>query len=433
LEVTSDAKVGARDLTITNSAGVSAKATGVFSVVQPAPVPAAFTVTSLTPTSVSQGKTVTVQLGGTGLTTGLTLTIAPYALGARVDGIVVAADGKSLTFNATASDTATLGWRDLVVKLSNGSSATLTHAFEVTAKPPAPDPLYLQSLSVSSVTAGQVVATTLVGTGLTSGMTVTLPNASGVSVESLVVAADGKSAAFNLVAASTATAGACDLVVTTASATASLAHAFDVVAAPVVPPPTPLTLSSLAATSVKAGQTVSTTLTGSGFTSGLTLTLAPSALGVRVENVVVAADGKSVAFNLIASSTATLGGRDLVVTTASGATATLAHAFDVLAATVTPPAAETLSAQSLAVTSLAVGQTMTTRLTGTGFSSGTTFVVGPSALGVTIVTKTWIDSHTWELTLRASSTARIGGRDLTLTNPDGATVTLASALTVVAP
>jgi len=126
-----------------------------------------------------------------------------------------------------------------------------------------------------------------------------------------------------------------------------------------------------------------------------------------------------------ATSTATVGGRDLVVTTTGGSTATLTSAFSVT----TPP----LTAQSLAVTSIKVNQTMTTRLTGTGFATGTTIVIGPTPLGLRISTLTFIDSNTLELTFVASSTARVGARDLTLTNPDGTTVTLSSAISVVSP
>ena len=383
------------------------------------------------------GTTATVTVTGTSFAATDTFVIGPSAMGVRITSTSFV-DKNSWQLTLALSATAKVGKRDLTVKNLAGTAVKASQLFsvEVDAPPPSTTPLSLVALSTNKVEQGKTVSVNLSGTGLTSGLKVSFaPSALGVRVDgSIVVAADGTSAVLSITATSTATVGLRDVVVTLANGSrATLAKALEVTAPPVVV--VPPTLTGLSPSSVEQGQSVTMTLTGTGLAQGVTVSFAPSALGLRVDGPITAsADGKTATLTVVATATATVGGRDLVVTGADGSSVTLGAAVSVTAP-VPPPvlAPELLTLNSLSVNTIKVNQTITTRLNGSGFVSGTTIGIGPSAFGLRVSAQTLIDSRTIEVTLVTTATAKVGGRDFTLTNPDGSTFALAAAIAVVAP
>ncbi len=383
--------------------------------------------TGVSPSRLVTGQTVAVTVSGTAFAASDMLTIGPAALGVRIASATYV-DAHTWNLSLVVSATATLGKRDLVITNAAGTKVTAGQIFSVEAASPPVTTLTLAALTPGVVEQGKTADVVLTGTGLTSGLTLTFaPTANGVRVDgAITVAADGKSATFKLAASAVAMLGKRDLVVTLSSgATATLARSVEVIApAPVA---IPLTASGLTPASLEQGKTVAVRLTGTGFTSGLAITFGSSASGLGVSGAItVSVDGTTADFSIVATDTATVGSHDLVIT-AGTASATLTQGVAVTAKPVV------LTVQGLANTTIKQGQTLTTTLTGTGFTSSTVIVIGPSALGLRISTQTFVNDTSLQLTFVASSTAKIGARDFTLSNPDGSTVTRSAALTVTAP
>ena len=166
------------------------------------------------------------------------------------------------------------------------------------------------------------------------------------------------------------------------------------------------------------GATRTVTIKGSGFQAGATVSVPGG--GVSVGTTTTTATQVKAALSI--SPAATLGSRDLVITNANGHAGTCAGCLTISA----PPAATTVSPGSIA----AGAKSLVVLVDGSNFAPGAKVVA--SGAGVTIKT-TVLSPSQLRLAVTAATTAGLGARDLTITNPDGGTTTCAGCLTVDAP
>ncbi len=250
----------------------------------------------------------------------------------------------------------------------------------------------MTAISPVSGPAAGGTAVTLTGTGFTTGATVTI---GGVAATNVIVVS-----ATSITAVTAAHApGAVDVVVTNLDGqSGSLANGFTFVAAPTVTAISPVVGPAAGGTAV--------TLTGTGFTTGATVTIG----GVAATNVVVVS-----ATSITAVTAAHAPGAvDVVVTNLDGQSGSLANGFTFVA----PPTVTSISP----VSGPAAGGTAVT-LTGTDFTTGATVTIGGvAATNVIVVSATSITAVT------AAHCA--GAVDVVVTNPDGQSGSLAERLHV---
>jgi YVTN family beta-propeller protein len=377
LIIASDATLGLHTVKVKTAAGMSAS------------LP--FTVNPPTP----QLTTLSAPKGVTGLTVHETLTGANFVAGGVVivtgGGITISnialVSSTSVTVDFGIAADATLGERNVTVSTVGGTSG----AKSFTVLPPIPT---ITSLSATTGVIGTAVSDTLTGTNFVAGATVNL-SGTGVMVSNVsVLSATSIAATFTI--ASDATLGGRDVTVTTSGGTSGL-NTFTVL------PPGP-TITSLSATAGVTGTTVSDTLTGTNFVTGATVNL--SGTGVTVSNVSVLT-ATSIAATFTIASDATLGGRDVTVTT-SGGTSGL-NTFTVL------PPEPTIT--SLSATTGVTGTTVHETLTGASFVAGGVVIV--TGGGVTISNIALVSSTSVTVDLVIADDAALGDRTVTISTVGG--------------
>jgi YVTN family beta-propeller protein len=259
--IAADAPLGTRTFTLTTAAGASG--TISFTVLPPVP-----TLSSLNPSTVVEGATVTETLTGTNFVTGAT-TVAVSGAGVAVSSVNVTS-ATSLTASFAVNSAADLGTRQVTVTTAGGTSAAQT----LTINPPAP---VLQKVDPNSGMASTTVHVTLTGTWFVPGATTISVGGTGVSVSNLAfpvqdpitssaVPGNGTSIQADFVISPTATPGAHAVTVTTVGGTSN-ALPFTVSA-----PPSPA-IGSFGANpaTIDLGQTSS--LVWSGITNATTCTI----------------------------------------------------------------------------------------------------------------------------------------------------------------
>jgi hypothetical protein len=172
------------------------------------------------------------------------------------------------------------------------------------------------------------------------------------------------------------------------------------------------TLTSIVPNSGARGTSVQVTLTGTNFTTnGTSVTVTTPGSGITVSNVIVQGP-TTITATFTISSTATLGAKNVRVTTVAGNTGTVAF-------TVVNPPAPTLT--SISPTSAARPgfgtRSVPVTINGTNFTTGTTVAVSGS--GVTVTGLSVNSSTQITATFRISSTATRSARSVTATNPGG--------------
>lgn len=345
--------------------------------------------TTVSPNVGLRGTTVGVTLTGTNFVSGAT-TVAVSGSGVSVNSVTVSS-ATSLTANFVIDAGAAPGARTVTVTTAGGTSS---RTFTVTLPPPT-----FTGISPTSGSQGRTVGVRLTGTNFVPGGTTIVIDGTGVSAVGINVTSSTELiAGFAIEAA--APLGPRNVRITTAGGTSS-ARTFTV-----DPPPPPPTLTGISPTSGSQGSTVPVTLTGTNFVSGATV--AVSGAGVTVSGVTVVS-ATSIRANFVIGSGATLGDRNVTLTTAGGTSGALTYTVN------PPPPAPTLT--SISPTSGNRATTVVVTLTGTNYSAGATVAISGS--GVAVHSVTVVSGTSITASFSINGTATLGPRNVTVTTSGG--------------
>jgi hypothetical protein len=406
ITISLSAAIGARDVTVANSApgGGSGTLEDAFTLINPVP-----TLTSIDPGAADRGTDETVVLQGSNFVSGVTT--VGFGPGITVTSTTVESSTQIRVEIKIGAGVET-GPRDVTITnpTPGGGSATLAGAF--TIGNPAPT---ISGMTPAVGFRGQTLTVRLSGSSFLSGVS-SVDFGSGITVNSIAIGTKTQME-VNITIALDAPAGSRDVSVTNPApggGTATETGAFT------VENPAP-TLASITPASGNRRQTLDVTVTGTNFLVGVTTCSYGSGITV---NSVSSVTLTQVTANVTIDPEAATGPRDITVTNAApgGGSATLAGAF-----TVTNPV-PTLSGVS--PSQAGRGSKLNVVLTGTNFLEGVSTVsFGPDIT----VNSTSISSST-QITVDISigASAATGGRNVTVTNaaPGGGSALLTGGFTV---
>jgi hypothetical protein len=405
VDASSGAPVGASDVTITNpDAGTAKKANAVTVNAHPA-------VSSLSPHTFGRGFDGTVTVSGAAFQATPSLIVGGTGV---VVANVVRVSPTELTATFTVASNAPLGDREVrAVNPDGGVSDACTACATIAAGPT------VSSISpAAGSNTGTANITNLAGTGFASNATVALERTGqpDVPLENVAVNPAGTmiTGTFDLSDSGGVPVApgpwSVRVVNPTDGGQAVLANGFTVTgSAPSV--------TAVAPASAIQGSQPTLALTGGNFAHGATVTV--SGGGVSVGAVVVNS-ASSVDAPINVDADAAVGARDVTVTNADGASGTCAGCLTITAA----PSIVSISPSSFGQGASNIAATIT------GADFQTTPTVGVSGSGVTVSSVTRLDASTIQLRVDVDPAAATGDRDLTVTNQDGGTTTMPSALTV---
>jgi IPT/TIG domain len=389
--IASTATLGARNVTVTTPAGTSNAVT--FTVVAP-PAP---TLTSIAPASEVRGTAQAVLLTGTNFVTGSTVAIAPAATGVSVSGVTVTSP-TTITATITSTLGAAIGNVNVEVITPGGTSNTVP--FAITGP-------VLTAISPASANRGTSGLTlTLAGSGLTAATSVNF-SGGGITVTGFTVNSDTQITATVNIAAGAA-AGARNVTVTGVGGTSN-AVTFTVT----VPP---AGLFSISPVTGARGTTQPVTLTGISFVMGANPAtgVAVSGGGITVSAFTVVSD-TTITANFTIAATAALTARNVTVTTTGAPTTpvtfTVVNPGTPIINSITP--ASGLRRTAAAANPVAVV------IAGSNFTAGSTVNVVAPANGLTVTGVTIVSPTQINATFNTTTTATIGPRSITVTNPGG--------------
>jgi hypothetical protein len=371
------AQVNSVTMTTLGEAATSANAFTITS--QPA------ILSSLSPTSLPQGQTTTVNLTGTGTNWVNGNTAADFGAGITVNGTSI---GSATAGVATimVSPTAAIGARtvQMITNLGGGSQevATKANGFTVTAGSAA----LVSATPTTPATIHQndtndTIA--IVGSGTHFDITSTVVFCSGVTaVQTTPNSATQLTVIVNVSAS--AAVGSCGATVTTGGEVANGGNLFSILGGlPVVSGASPISAH-------QNDQNVNVTVTGlyTNFVNGTTT--ANFGAGVTVNSVTVSGS-TTATVNVTISSTATIGGRTVTMTTGTEV-ASFANAFNVVAglpqlASLSPSTGAQNSTQTVTVTGLYTNfaqGTSVVSFSGGNVTAGTATVNGPAQITVSV-------------------------------------------------
>ena len=408
--VSGSAATGARTVTVSNSdAGTGSAA--VFT------VNAGPTVATATPSLGQGAPSQTVTITGTGFVSGSVVSIGGSGL---TVGSTTFVNGTTLTVPVAVDNAATTGSRSVTVTnpdFGSGSASVFTVNASPTVTTVTPDSLAQGATQNVTVNGTNFVAGTWAPTSVSfSGAGITVNSVTRASATALTV---------NVTIDGGAATGLRDVTVTSPdfSPAVTATNAFTV--------NTPATVTSISPTSLPQGATSQTiTVTGADFVSGSwpNATVTFSGTGITV-NSVTRTSATTLSVVVTISGVATVGTRDVTVTSPDGAPAvTLPGAFTVNAA----PAISTIAPTHLGQG--ASGQTLT--VSGSNFVAGATAAfTKPASTGSVSIGSVTFD-NAGQLTLNnvaVSANATAGAWTLTVTNPDGGVATSTAFSVDVAP
>ncbi len=356
---------------------------------QPGAINSGPTLTSISPTTGSQGSSVPVTLTGTGFVAPLTVNCS--GSGITVSNVsVVSSTQATATFNIAANTG--VGPQNISVTTAAGTSGIVT--FNVTAATGAPT---LTSISPAVGSQGSSVPVTLTGTGFVAPLTVNT-SGSGITVSNItVVSSTQVTATFNI--AANAGVGPHNVSVTTTAGTSGTIP-FTVNTAGGLP-----TLTSVVPSSGALGTSVNVTLTGTNFTTASQVRLQGN--GLSQTNIVVVSPTQITAtYNI--SSSATIGPHNTWIVTSAGSS-------NMLTFTVTATSAPTLT--SVTPNSGVQGTAVNVTLAGTNFIAGAT--VGATGSGITVSNVTVASSTQITATLTLAANASLGPSSISVTTSGG--------------
>jgi PKD repeat protein len=261
-------------------------------------------VSSVSPNQGTQAQTLSVTITGTSFTGA---TNVSFGAGITVNSFTVDSDTQ-ITASITIAGSATPGARDVSVT-TPGGTATKASSFTVNRAPPT-----ITSVDPSGGVQGQSLSVTINGTYLIEASEVSF--GSGITVNGFTVDSATQITA-NITIGLSATPGARDVSVTTLGGTATKTGGFTVNQAPPA-------ITTVSPNSGMQGQTLSVTITGTYFTGASVVSFGS---GITVNNFSVD-NSTQVSTNVSISASATLGPRDVSVTTPVGK-GTLASGFTI--------------------------------------------------------------------------------------------------------
>ena len=394
------AGTGARDVTVTNTDGGTSTFTAGFTVNAPP------SVSSLNPNALSQGVSGDIVITGSGFASGASASFPGTGItvnSTRFDSAT------QLTANITVAADAAIGTSDVTIANPDGGAATKTAAFTVN-----PGPM-LSSLNPSALGQGasnqNVVIT---GSAFANGASASFAG-DGITVNSTHVDSPTQLTATITLDANAPT-GARDVAVAnTDGGAATRTGAFTVDPGPTVSSSSPSSRGQGA-----SGQSI--VIAGTGFASGTNVSFGA---GITVNSVHFDSASQMTATITVAAG-ATPGARDVIVTNTDGGAVTKTAAFTVNAAPTVGSLSPSVLKRNTTNQSIVV--------TGTGFASGTGLAAAFSGTGITVVSTTYGSPTQVTAVISIASSAAVGLRDVTVTNPDAGIGTKTGAFTVsVAP
>jgi prepilin-type N-terminal cleavage/methylation domain-containing protein len=271
-------------------------------------------------------------------------------------------------------------------------------------------PLRITSLNPASLAQGATNQTiTVTGTGFQSGAVVTIP-CSGIIVNSTTFNSS-TTLTINVSILSGAALGPCKVTVNNPSgATFTLNNGFTVTAGPGI--------TSVAPSTFDEGGSQTITITGSNFTSAVTVGFSGAGVTASGPATVNGAGTQITQLITVAASPAALGAHNVIVTNSNGAVVTATGALTVQA----PP---TITS----VTSAVHSSTTNITISGSGFLSGASVSISGTGNQKVTVNSVTVNSST-SITVNVKTPSGTGSHNVTVTNFDGVAVTKNNVFTV---
>jgi streptogramin lyase len=388
--IAANAPLGPANVTVSNPAGTSAPVT--FTVLPPSP-----TLTSISPSAGTVGRTISVTLTGSNFIAGGTTV---NVTGGITVGTVTVTGTTQLSTTFSIPGTATPGQVSVTVTTAGGATSpigfTIDSAPVITTASPLPAGTvgapYSQGVSVSGGTPPYVW---VVSDG---------PLPAGLSLNSACTQPTLAPTCLIVGTPITAATSKFTLVVTDASgATAPGTFALTINPAP------PPAITGLKPSSGAQGTSVPVTISGTSFLPGATVQV--SNPGVTVGNVVVVSASQIAATFSIAPGAA-LGPANVLVTTSSGPSAPAVFTV------IPPPPVLT----SISPSSGAPGTSVPVTLTGTSFVTGATIAIG--ATGITASNVTVVGANQITATFTIAANAAAGPASVTVITSGGTSGTV---------
>jgi hypothetical protein len=377
------APLGGQSVTVTTAGGTS---NSVAFTVNPAtpPVPA---LSSISPTSSTQGANVSVMLKGTNFTSPATLNFDASGVSA-VSATVVSSTTISAMIQIASN--AQTGTQDVTVTTPGGTTGSVS--FTVNA---APGPPAISSIKPSPLIQGGSMTVTVTGSNFVPGNTVINNSYTGLTITNVVVASSTSlSATFTV--DPNAPVGTAILSVTTPFGTSTGTHGVDIAGGP--------SLTSISPASGNQGTAVTVALTGSQlFLAQVQI----SGTGITASNRVLNSSYTQLTYTFAIASGATTGARSITVNNAAGPSNAVTFTVN------GSGSAPTLS--TIAPASGQQGQTITTvTLTGTGLSGATINALSGITVSNVVATASQVTA-----TFTLASGAPLGGQSVTVTTAGG--------------
>lgn len=195
-------------------------------------------------------------------------------------------------------------------------------------------------------------------------------------------------------------------VVTATNGAGTRAASSEAFGSPTITSTAPPTITALNGPFVQ-GTTSDCILTGTGFVTGLTVTVSGS--GVTINSTTVDSSTQ-VTVNVTIDIAATIGNRDITVTNTDSGTFTAGDSFTIASPVANPDITD------LSPDTAAQGDTLDVAVTGTGFQDGITAEL--SAPGITVNTVTFNDDTSLTVNITLAVDVPTGDCDFTVVNPD---------------
>ena len=350
-------------------------------------------ITGVSPTSGDRGETLDIVITGNDLNGA---TAVSFGEGITVNSFTVDTPTR-ITANISISATATAAPMDVSVATPD-DTATLTGGFTVTV----PAPPTVTAISPETGDQGKTLYVAITGTNFDLATAVDFGE--GITVNSFTIGNQTQITA-NISIAATATAASRDVLVTNPGGSGTLNEGFTVTI------PGPPIVIGLSPNHGGLGETLYVAISGTGF-YGASAVVFRSGLGVTVNSFTVDSQTQITA-NLAIASTATIGPRDVSVTTPRG-TGTLTGTFEVTG--VSPSSGNH-------------GNTLSVVITSTNLSGATAVSFGE---GITVNSFTVYSANQMTASITVDMTAAPGSRDITVTHSDD-TEAVVGTFTVVYP
>ncbi|HZD31548.1 MAG TPA: IPT/TIG domain-containing protein [Candidatus Angelobacter sp.] len=380
--IAANAATGNRSVWVSTPGGTSGNVT--FDVTAAVGAP---TLTSVSPSTGSQGSSVPVTLTGNGFVAPLTVNLS--GSGITVSNVtVVSSTQVTAMFNIAAN--AATGGQNVSVTTAAGTSGTVPFTVNAAGLPT------LTSIVPSTGALGTSVNVTLTGTNFTTASQVRLQGGGLTQTNIVVVSPTQITATYNI--SSSAATGAHNTWVVTSGGSSNILT-FTVTGTKSTP-----TLTSVTPNSGTQGTAVNVTLAGTNFIAGATVGATGS--GITVSNVTVAS-GTQITATLTLAANATLGPSSISVTTSGGVSNTVPFTVNAAVPTLT----------SVTPNSGMQGTAVNVTLTGSGFITGAT--VGTTGSGITVNNVVVASATQITATLNVAANATPGAYNVSVTTTGG--------------